>query len=45
MDHPAMITMSMRELDRLKVAEAVVEQRLIRFCRGKGKMVNKRQYK
>ncbi|CAN0625336.1 protein of unknown function [Burkholderia multivorans] len=27
--HPGLITMSMRELDRLKVVEAVVEQRLM----------------
>ncbi|KML55408.1 hypothetical protein VL15_18590 [Burkholderia cepacia] len=28
-DHPGLITMSMRELDRLKVVEAVVEQHLM----------------
>ncbi|SOE72936.1 Homeodomain-like domain-containing protein [Burkholderia sp. OK233] len=28
MDHSGMITMSMRELDRLKVIQAVIEERL-----------------
>ncbi|WP_412473070.1 hypothetical protein [Burkholderia stabilis] len=29
MGHPGLITMSMRELDRLKAVEAIVEQRLM----------------
>ena len=43
MAHPGMITMSMRELDRLKVVQAVVEQRLMPWRAAERLGISRRQ--
>nr|WP_244110516.1 ISNCY family transposase [Burkholderia ambifaria] len=43
MGHPGLITMSMRELDRLKVVEAVIEQRLMPWRAAERLGISRRQ--